>query len=104
MLKFDLESSAELPLNRIIKIRAETVCWFIQRKKWRNGKRGLPSRLKNPVSQVRHFPVDRAAGCKLRQPDTLCKILKIYYMLLLLLYNLHLISVTGEEGMKAVEI
>ena len=48
MLKFDLESSAELPFEHNYYIKAgETVCWFIQREKMRViEERGLPDYLR----------------------------------------------------------
>ena len=48
MLKFDLESSAELPFEQNYYIRAEeTVCWFVQREKMREIKeKGLPDYLR----------------------------------------------------------
>lgn len=48
MLKFDLESSAELPFEHNYYIKAEeTVCWFVQREKMREIKeKGLPDYLK----------------------------------------------------------
>ena len=48
MLKFDLESSAELPFEQNYYIRAEeTVCWFVQREKMREiEEKGLPDYLR----------------------------------------------------------
>lgn len=48
MLKFDLESSAELPFEQNYYIKAEeTVCWFVQREKMREiEEKGLPDYLR----------------------------------------------------------
>ena len=48
MLKYDLESSAELPFEHNYYIKAgETVCWFIQREKMSViEERGLPDYLR----------------------------------------------------------
>ena len=47
MLKFDLESSAELPFEKNYYIRAKTtVCWFVQREKaYQLEERGMPDHL-----------------------------------------------------------
>lgn len=73
MLKFDLESSAELPFEQNYYIRAEeTVCWFVQREKMREiEEKGLPDYLRLEEEKCcfsgETFPVKTAAGCELQQ-------------------------------------